>query len=93
MTDADQADSMYEADSWAEFLSPILVALSVATVAQIGRQVMQWYTSRYRSRIRRATKRLDRGSMANESVPSDQSAAWVDDSDLDSAELLLSRAS
>jgi hypothetical protein len=93
MTDADQADSMYEADSWVEFLSPVLVALSVATVAQIGRQVTQWFTSRNRSKKRGATKRLDRGSITNESVLSDHVADWVDDSDLDSAELLLSRAS
>jgi hypothetical protein len=93
-TDLDQVETMIdETESRVEFLAPVLVALSVAVVAQMSRYLARWWMSRDRSRVPQATRQLDRGSVPSEPVPPYQVDSWFDESELDEDLLPVSRAS
>jgi hypothetical protein len=89
----DQVEALDEAGTSAEFLRPVVVAFSVALIAQVSRHLTRWWKSRNRSRTLLAAKRLDHASVFHDSMRLDQVAAWVEDSELDASQLLVSRAS
>jgi hypothetical protein len=89
----DQVEAMDQAGTSAEFLRPVVVAFSVALIAQVSRHLTRWWKSRNRSRTLLAAKRLDHASVFHDSMRLDQVAAWVEDSELDASQLLVSRAS
>jgi hypothetical protein len=92
-SDLEQVEPTHEADSWTDLLSPAIVSVSVASVAQMARQFSHWRRFRNRSRARETTERLERCLASNEPESSDQLESWVDGSDLSEAQQLISRAS
>jgi hypothetical protein len=90
--DLDKVETTDDAESWAELLSPAIVALSVALVAQAGRRFARWWKLRNRSRARAIAKHRDRGSPASEPA-SEPAVPGIDGSNLAETPPLVSRAS
>ncbi len=89
VTDLDQIDTNDDADSWADFLSPVVVA----PFGGPGRackldQMTRWRIFRERARKLRITRWLNRGSLSSQPVSPHQVDSWFDESDVD-VELLL----
>jgi hypothetical protein len=80
----EKAERMDEANSWVEFLAPVIAALSAALAAQVGRRFARWWRRRDRRPARPLVRRLNRGSAtgASEPVPADPVAPWIDELDL-----------
>src|SRR5262249_20739549 len=91
--DLDSIEPIDEAESRVEVHAPVLVALSVALVAQLGRRFARWWMTRDRSRMPRATRQLDRASVSRELELAHQVDALFEESDHDADLLPIAGAS
>jgi hypothetical protein len=82
-----------ETDSWVEYLSPAIAALSAAVVARACRRFARWWKRRDRRHAGGIVRSRDRSSTASEMASSDRVGTFIDETRLSPTRRPVPRAS